>query len=91
MLNKVAFGGFNYIHYNSNNKEKAQADAKKLKDFIKKNKFEKYAFAEICPDGKTIGILTKSSNPDLDLVLFSQISDDLVTEYIRKTKVDLFV
>ena len=91
MLNKVTFGGFNYIHYKTADKNQVQADAKKLKDFVKKNKLEKFAFAEVCQDGKTIGVLTKSGNPDLDISLLMLISDDLVKEYIKETRVDLFV
>lgn len=91
MLNKVAFGGFTYIHYKTADEQQLQVDNKKLKDFIKTNKLDKFAFADVCKDGKTIGIVTKTGNPDLDVTLLSLISEDLVTEYIRKTKVDLVV
>lgn len=91
MLNKVTFGGFNYIHYRTADKQQLQADNKRLKDFIKTNKLEKIVFADVCSDGKTIGFVTKTGNPDLDITLLSLISNELVDEYIRKTKVDLFV
>ncbi len=91
MLNKVTFGGINYIHYKTAENQRLQADNKKLKDFIKKHNLEKAAFADVCEDGRTIVLFTKVGNPDLDINLLSLISDDLVMQYVKKTKVDLFV
>ena len=91
MINKIFFGGLNYIHYKSADKQRVQADNIKLNNFIKTNKLEKIVFADICSDGKTIGFVTKVGNPDLDITLLSLISKDLVTEYMKQTRVDLSV
>lgn len=91
MLDKINFSGFNYIHYKTADKQQIQADSKKLKDFIKKNKLEKLAIVDVCTSGKTIGIVTKTGNPYVDLTLLSLINKDLEKQYMRKTTVDLFV